>query len=145
MDIEDMCNFTSSLLYPFHNCIGLWIFCTNGAAQYSIVIYHHSFVHSVVVWTAEHMGYIVDQRIPSQWIPLSKSICWILKICIILPIVRCAPSTIALACGSLVLMGLQSIPQSFAIIVLCSAQTFLSLSMIILSGKRYLVNQACST
>ena len=61
-------------------------------------------VYRVVVCNIDHMENAVDERIPSQGVSLSKCICWILKECIILPIVWCTISIIVF------LMGLHGIP-----------------------------------
>ena len=53
----------------------------------------------VVVCTIDRVANILDERIPSKGFSLSKSICWIWKVHMILPIVWCSLSTIALACG----------------------------------------------
>ena len=63
----------------------------------------------IVVCTVGRMVNMVDERIPTQGLSLSKSIYWIKKECKILLIFWCILSTIAFAYGFLTLMELQSI------------------------------------
>ena len=66
---------------------------------------------------------------------LSKSISWIFKVHIMLPIVWCTLSTIVFAYGFFTLMGLNKI--LFTFIVLKSAKSSLPVFTIILLGRRY--------
>ena len=101
--------------------------------------------YCMIVCTEDHMANIVDVRIPSQGLSLSKSNCWILNVCILLQIIWCNLSTIAFACGFLTLMGLHLILQSFAIIDLTSAEKSSPLYTVIWLGRGYLVNQTSSS